>query len=51
MRCYCVMQHGQPFELMDQAIRQPQGTGLLRLQVKAVGVHQGKVIGRTVLIP
>lgn len=37
MRCYCVMHHGQPLELIDKPIPQPQGTEVL-LRVKAAGL-------------
>lgn len=37
MRCYCVMHHGQPLELTDKPIPQPQGTEVL-LRVKAAGL-------------
>lgn len=37
MRCYCVMHHGQPLELFDKPIPQPQGTEVL-LRVSAAGL-------------
>ncbi len=37
MRCYCVIHHGQPLELIDREIPQPQGTEVL-LRVKAAGL-------------
>ncbi|MCF5571148.1 alcohol dehydrogenase catalytic domain-containing protein, partial [Pseudomonas sp. PA-3-11C] len=37
MRCYCVTHHGQPLELTDKPIPQPQGTEVL-LRVKAAGL-------------
>lgn len=37
MRCFCVLHHGQPLELVDQPIPQPQGSEVL-LKVQAAGV-------------
>ena len=37
MRCYCVTHHGQPLELMERPVPQPQGTEVL-LKVRAAGV-------------
>ena len=37
MRCYCVMHHGQPLELVERPIPEPQGTEVL-LRVKAAGL-------------
>lgn len=37
MRCYCVTHHGQPLELIDKPIPQPQGTEVL-LRVTAAGL-------------
>ncbi|MBM3363159.1 MAG: zinc-binding dehydrogenase [Betaproteobacteria bacterium] len=37
MRCYCVLHHGQPLELVDRPTPQPQGTEVL-LRVQAAGV-------------
>jgi propanol-preferring alcohol dehydrogenase len=37
MRCYCVTHHGQPLELVEKAVPQPQGTEVL-LRVKAAGL-------------
>ena len=37
MRCYCVLHHGQPLELVDQPIPQPKGTEVL-VKVQAAGV-------------
>lgn len=37
MRCYCVMHHGQPLELIDKLIPQPQGSEVL-LRVTAAGL-------------
>ncbi|WP_179404487.1 alcohol dehydrogenase [Burkholderia guangdongensis] len=37
MRCYCVTHHGQPLELMERDIPQPQGTEVL-VRVKAAGL-------------
>lgn len=37
MRCFCVTRHGQPLELMHEAVPQPQGTEVL-LRVKAAGL-------------
>ena len=37
MRCYCVTHHGQPLELVERPIPQPQGTEVL-LKVRAAGV-------------
>ena len=37
MRCYCVLQHGQPLELVDKPIPEPTGTEVL-IKVKAAGV-------------
>ena len=37
MRCYCVLHHGQPLELVERPIPEPQGTEVL-LKVRAAGV-------------
>ena len=37
MRCYCVTHHGQPLELVERPLPQPQGTEVL-LKVRAAGV-------------
>ena len=37
MRCYCVMHHGQPLELVDRPIPQPMGTEVL-VKVTAAGL-------------
>ena len=37
MRCYCVLHHGQPLELVEKPIPEPQGNEVL-LKVKAAGV-------------
>ncbi len=37
MRCYCVIEHGKPLQLVDKPIPQPQGTEVL-VRVKAAGV-------------
>jgi D-arabinose 1-dehydrogenase-like Zn-dependent alcohol dehydrogenase len=37
MRCYCVMHHGQPLELVDRPIPQPTGTEVL-VKVSAAGL-------------
>ena len=37
MRCYCVLHHGQPLELVEKPMPVPQGTEVL-LKVKAAGV-------------
>ncbi len=37
MRCYCVTHHGQPLEMVEQPIPQPQGTEVL-LRVTAAGL-------------
>ncbi len=37
MRCYCVLDHGQPLQLVDKPVPQPQGTEVL-LKVRAAGV-------------
>ena len=37
MRCYCVMQHGQPLEAVDRPVPQPQGTEVL-VKVRAAGL-------------
>ena len=37
MRCYCVMLHGQPLELVEKPVPQPQGTEVL-VKVLAAGV-------------
>ena len=37
MRCYCVMHHGQPLELVDKPIPEPQGSEVL-LRVQAAGL-------------
>ena len=37
MRCYCVIHHGQPLELVDKPIPNPQGTEVL-VKVLAAGV-------------
>lgn len=37
MRCYCVMQHGQPLEAVDRPVPQPQGTEVL-VRVRAAGL-------------
>ena len=37
MRCYCVTHHGQPLELVERPLPQPQGTEVL-LKVSAAGV-------------
>ena len=37
MRCYCVTHHGQPLELLERPVPQPQGTEVL-LKVRAAGV-------------
>jgi len=37
MRCYCVLHHGQPLELVERPIPEPQGTEVL-LKVQAAGV-------------
>lgn len=37
MRCYCVLHHGQPLELVEKTTPVPQGTEVL-LKVKAAGV-------------
>ena len=37
MRCYCVLHHGQPLELVEKDIPQPQGTEVL-IKMQAAGV-------------
>ena len=37
MRCYCVMHHGQPLELVEKDIPTPQGSEVL-VKVKAAGL-------------
>ena len=37
MRCYCVMHHGQPLELVEKPVPQPQGTEVL-VKVLAAGL-------------
>ncbi len=37
MRCYCVLHHGQPLELVEKPMPEPQGTEVL-IKVKAAGV-------------
>ena len=37
MRCYCVMHHGQPLELVERDVPVPQGSEVL-LRVKAAGL-------------
>ena len=37
MRCYCVMHHGQPLELVERPVPQPQGSEVL-VKVKAAGL-------------
>lgn len=37
MRCYCVLHHGQPLELVEKSIPEPQGTEVL-VKVSAAGV-------------
>ena len=37
MRCYCVMHHGQPLELVDKPIPEPRGTEVL-VKVLAAGL-------------
>ena len=37
MRCYCVLHHGKPLELVERPIPEPQGTEVL-LKVQAAGV-------------
>ncbi len=37
MRCYCVLHHGQPLELVERPTPQPQGTELL-VKVQAAGL-------------
>ena len=37
MRCYCVMHHGQPLELVERPIPEPKGTEVL-VRVRAAGV-------------
>jgi propanol-preferring alcohol dehydrogenase len=37
MRCYCVLHHGQPLELVEKPIPQPQGTEVL-VRVRASGL-------------
>lgn len=37
MRCYCVLHHGQPLELVEKSIPEPQGTEVL-IKVQAAGV-------------
>ena len=37
MRCYCVMHHGQPLELVEKEIPTPQGSEVL-VRVKAAGL-------------
>ncbi len=37
MRCYCVMHHGQPLELVECPVPQPQGSEVL-VKVKAAGL-------------
>ena len=37
MRCYCVLQHGQPLEPVDRPVPQPQGTEVL-VKVRAAGL-------------
>lgn len=37
MRCYCVMHHGQPLELVEKETPQPQGTEVL-VRVRAAGL-------------
>lgn len=37
MRCYCVLEHGQPLSLVDKPTPEPQGTEVL-LRVQAAGV-------------
>ncbi|MDO8177854.1 MAG: alcohol dehydrogenase [Undibacterium sp.] len=37
MHCYCVMNHGQPLELVEKQIPQPQGTEVL-VRVRAAGL-------------
>jgi len=37
MRCYCVLEHGQPLQLVEKPVPQPEGTQVL-LKVQAAGV-------------
>jgi len=37
MRCYCVLHHGQPLELVDKPVPRPQGTEVL-IRVQAAGL-------------
>lgn len=37
MRCYCVLQHGQPLEPVERPVPQPQGTEVL-VEVRAAGL-------------
>jgi propanol-preferring alcohol dehydrogenase len=37
MRCYCVLHHGQPLELVERPIPEPQGTEVL-VKVQAAGL-------------
>ncbi len=37
MRCYCVMHHGQPLELVERPVPQPQGNEVL-VRVRAAGL-------------
>ena len=37
MRCYCVIHHGQPLELVDKPVPTPQGTQVL-VKVRAAGL-------------
>jgi D-arabinose 1-dehydrogenase-like Zn-dependent alcohol dehydrogenase len=37
MHCYCVIQHGQPLELVDKPVPQPSGTEVL-VRVRAAGL-------------
>ncbi|HEY4803879.1 MAG TPA: alcohol dehydrogenase catalytic domain-containing protein, partial [Paraburkholderia sp.] len=37
MRCYCVIHHGKPLELVKRDVPQPKGTEVL-LRVKAAGL-------------
>jgi D-arabinose 1-dehydrogenase-like Zn-dependent alcohol dehydrogenase len=37
MRCYCVIEHGEPLQLVDKAVPAPKGTEVL-LKVRAAGL-------------
>ena len=39
MRCYCVLQHGQPLELVERPVPQAEGTEVLVKVQAAITTH------------